>query len=124
MKFKLIILAFVIGLSSLSYAGDQIVLKLKPAKSNSSKFIAESGGPTKMNQLSVKQIKYLSNIAGYKIQSVRPIASGAQVIKFDSNLTKTQMQMVITNLKADSSVEYVVEDRRLQHMQNQPQDVQ
>lgn len=118
MKFKLILLSCMVIFSGLSYAGDQIIVKLKSTHDNSNAFIVESGGETKITQLSVKQIKCISDIVGHRIHSVYPIASGAQVVKFDENLTKIQMEQVINKLKAESSVEYVVEDSRLQHMQN------
>ena len=116
MKLKILLIATTVFMSSFSFAVDTLVLKLKSTPPRAS---VESGNhlPPRPMPLSAIQIQHLSDVAGYKIQNTRPIPTGAQVIKFAQDLSESQIQSVIQKLKADSDVEYVMENKRMHHMQ-------
>ncbi len=117
MKSKFLLIVLGTMFSIMSYATDQIILKFKPSSS-----IGDSESSTLLP--SSEQIQHLADVSGYKIKCVRPLTIGAVVVKFNENLTTSQMQLVISKLQAESSIEYVVEDKLLQHFQSSKPDVQ
>ncbi|CAL7963464.1 exported hypothetical protein [Gammaproteobacteria bacterium] len=120
-KISLTILACCLCMSAM--AANRFIIKYKPSESQTS-FLEAAVDKKKaeaeiraqmMEKISNEKIDALSKavgIPGVQAKESHPLATGAHVIILSNQLDEKQTEQFISTVKQDTSVEYIVEDKR------------
>ena len=113
-----------IGLSGVfinSFALNQLIIKFKPSVEQTKMVAAKKLSTVQLNEilmqpLSGSQVSKLSKVAGMEVKDSHAIGTGAHVLILEKDVTKSGLNQIIDEIKKDPTVDYVVENRPVEHL--------
>lgn len=90
-----------------------------PASQSNGRIIVKykiNSAESQMSTLNTNSIQKISSISGRQVKYLHKLATGAHLIKTDSDITQLEYQKLLTELNADPNVEYAEPDLLLKPM--------
>ncbi len=122
---KATITIILFGLCTSTMAEDRFIVKYKLSEAQKDFLSSHRGAEAKkaearireelMEKLSKEQLAALSAAAKVRVTDWFSLANGAHVITLSEDLDKTQTEQFIHDVEQDNYIEFIEEDKELQH---------
>ena len=124
-RVGLLLLTFGLLLCAEAYATTDLIVRYQPSSDQatqvaSGKMSVAQVRAQQMRPLSTSQLNKLSTAAGTSVVDVRSLATGAHILRLQSNLTGQALQDKIKKMQAaDPSIKYIVPNRKVRPLSTQ-----